>query len=122
MVGIFQASGVAQLTVILIAEVVLLSAHIRNRPYVDAGTNTQYTILSTFRLVITLLNISYVDSLKASITAKQYVAYTQVILHSIVFLCMFILPLKNLIVLAGGLGEDEIYNPTMTSARMSLGR
>ncbi|KAL0084915.1 hypothetical protein F4703DRAFT_1856647 [Phycomyces blakesleeanus] len=122
MVGIFQTSGIAQLVVIILAETVLLCTLVVNYPYADRRINIQYAILSIFRITITFLNIAYIESLHVLNVTKQYIAYIQLVLHCIVYLMMFVLPVKNMVILAIGLADEELYDNTVPPARMAIWR
>ncbi|KAI9031644.1 hypothetical protein CLU79DRAFT_729489 [Phycomyces nitens] len=122
MVGIFQTSGIAQLVVIILAETVLLSTLVVKYPYADRKTNVQYALLSIFRIIITFLNIAYVGTLHVLDITKQYVAYVQLVLHSIVFLLMFVLPVKNMVIMAIGFADEELYDGAIPPARMAIWR
>ncbi|KAI9494737.1 hypothetical protein BDB00DRAFT_740203, partial [Zychaea mexicana] len=122
MTGWFSSSGVAQMVVLVLFEAAYFALHIFRQPYASRHVNFQQILFGAFRLVITLLNITYVDTLNILDRNKQAVAYTQVTLHCIVFLLMFAFPIRNLVVLLTGLADDEIYEAGAPPARMAIWR
>ncbi|KAI7860215.1 hypothetical protein BDC45DRAFT_421095, partial [Circinella umbellata] len=122
MTGWFSVSGVAQMAVLLLFEAAYFTLHILRRPYASRHVNIQHIIFGAFRLVILFLNIGYLDTLEALDRNKQALAYTQITLHCIVFLMMFLFPIRNLVVLVTGLADDEINETGAPPARMAFWR
>ncbi|KAG0172837.1 hypothetical protein DFQ30_009509 [Apophysomyces sp. BC1015] len=122
MAGLFQANSIGQLVVIILAEAVFLVTHIMKQPHCDQHINHQYSVFGAIRLIIVLLNLAYLDVFHTLDRDKQCIAYTQVALHCLVFLLMFALPVKNLVVLMTGLGDDELHGSSRPPASMAVWR
>ncbi|KAI8990339.1 TRP-like family, partial [Pilobolus umbonatus] len=106
MIGLFQASGLAQLIVALLIEVVLFVSIYLKFPYVQQQMNIQQLIFSATRFIILMLNIAYLPNIKASVMAKQYIGYIQLVIHCLIYLLSLILLMRNATVLLLGLREE----------------
>ncbi|KAI8376030.1 uncharacterized protein BYT42DRAFT_546763 [Radiomyces spectabilis] len=107
MLGIFQSEGVAQVVVVLLCELALLAALYLRWPFVDRHINVYSVIFAAFRVVITIFNLVYIDGLGVLERDKQYIGYLQVLLHCVALFLMFLLTVKNVVVLLSALGTEE---------------
>ncbi|KAK9467368.1 hypothetical protein V1512DRAFT_134073 [Lipomyces arxii] len=90
--GAVQPSGIAQIVMIAIVEVIyFLSLNIVRPFHRTTSMNVYHIILSTIRLVITFLSIAFVPSLQVGNSSRGWVAYAILLLHSIVIIFVFFL-------------------------------
>lgn len=122
MIGGFQTSGLAQIIVVLLAEIAYVAMLYTLWPHASRQVNIQYFVFGLFRVVILILSLTYIESLHVLERDKQAVAYVQVILHCIVFIVMFAIPIRNFAVITTGLADDELYEDGAPPARMALWR
>jgi hypothetical protein len=120
MVGLFQASGLAQVIVIIILETVFLIAHWFKVPYADRSINNFYISFGAVRIIISILNILFVDEANLLDWDKQYIAYAQIFLHCVAFLVLFSVSLKNLILIVTGMANQEPHENSRLSAGLGL--
>ncbi|KAI8582201.1 hypothetical protein K450DRAFT_227884 [Umbelopsis ramanniana AG] len=120
MVGLFQASGLAQVIVIIILETVFLLAHWFKVPYADRSINNFYISFGAVRIIISILNILFVDEANLLDWDKQYIAYAQIFLHCVAFLVLFSVSLKNLILIVTGMSSQEPHENSRLSAGLGL--
>ncbi|KAI9318616.1 TRP-like family, partial [Dichotomocladium elegans] len=116
--GWIDLSGVAQISVIVVFEVLYLLLHLIRWPYASRSVNILHIIFASLRVISVILSLLYIESLAIADTTKQAIGWTQIILHFIVFLIMFIVPVRNLVVLITGIGDDELYESGVPPARM----
>ncbi|RUP47477.1 hypothetical protein BC936DRAFT_145693 [Jimgerdemannia flammicorona] len=124
MTGLFQTSGITQAVGIILLELLLFLALWFKRPHSDEAINIIYVFFAAMRIVVSVLNILYVEQFPLPNDAKQYIAYSQVFLHCVAFLVFFAIPAKNLIAMCWGITPQE---PTTETNRRrtrasSLGR
>ncbi|RDI77087.1 hypothetical protein Vi05172_g12944 [Venturia inaequalis] len=91
-VGAVQPSGIAQLVILAICEVVLILTLHAFRPFRSlTSMNAYHTFFSVIRLVTTLLSVAFVPSLEVSETSKGWIGYAILLLHAIVLIFGFFL-------------------------------
>ncbi|KAK9240769.1 hypothetical protein V1525DRAFT_370036 [Lipomyces kononenkoae] len=91
-VGAVQPSGIAQITLLAITEVVFfLSVNIFRPFHPTTSMNIYHLVLSTIRLLVTLFSVAFVPSLSVSDTIKGWVAYVILVLHALVIVFVFFL-------------------------------
>lgn len=122
MIGLFQTSGLAQIILVLLAECTLMIAIIIKLPYSDGQVNFIHVAVGFIRLVVLALNIAFLPAVKATVLVKQYVGYVQMSFHCLVFFVFLTLQIKNLVIIATGLGEDELDETGNPPARMIMWR
>lgn len=91
-VGAVQPSGIAQLVILAICEVVLILTLHAFRPFRSlTSMNAYHTFFSVIRLVTTLLSVAFVPSLEVAETSKGWIGYAILLLHAIVLIFGFFL-------------------------------
>lgn len=91
-IGAVQQSGIAQLVLLAIGEVVYLLTLHAFRPYSRATSmNAYHTVIAIIRLIIILLSITFVPSLGVTEGTRGWVAYAILILHAMILLFAFFL-------------------------------
>ncbi|QDS70542.1 hypothetical protein FKW77_010377 [Venturia effusa] len=91
-VGAVQPSGIAQLVILAICEVVLILTLHAFRPFRSlTSMNAYHTFFSVIRLVTTLLSVAFVPSLQVSETSKGWIGYAILLLHAVVLIFGFFL-------------------------------
>lgn len=111
-IGAVQPSGVAQLAILAICEVVLILTLHAFRPFrKQTSMNAYHTFFSTARLVVTLLSVSFVPTLGVTEPTKGWLGYVILLIHAIVLVFGFLLnSIQTLIEVsarAAGAGGDE---------------
>lgn len=120
MVGLFQASGIAQVIVIIILETLFFIAHWFKVPYADRSINNFYISFGALRIIISILNILFIDEANLLDSDKQYIAYAQIFLHCVAFLVLFAVSMKNLILIVTGMSSQEPHENSRLSAGLGL--
>ena len=111
-IGAVQPSGVAQLVLLAICEVVLILTLNAFRPFSSpTSMNAYHTIFSVVRLISVLLMIAFVPSLNVDQSPRGWIGYVILLMHGItLFVGFFLHSLQTLIEviarLAGAGGED----------------
>ncbi|CDH56964.1 predicted protein [Lichtheimia corymbifera JMRC:FSU:9682] len=103
MIGLFQMSGEAQAGVLLIMDIAMLALYATLSPYVDRVANFLAVLTAAVRSIVDALNVLFLASIALTDRQKQYVAYTQVVLHFVVFAVYLGIHLSRLLmILLGG--------------------
>jgi hypothetical protein len=90
--GAVQPSGIVQLVVLAICEVILILTLHAFRPFHNlTSMNAYHTFFSVIRLITTLLSVAFVPSLAVPETSKGWIGYTILLLHAIVLVFGFFL-------------------------------
>ena len=111
-IGAIQPSGVTQLVMLAICEVILILTLNAFRPFQSlTSMNAYHTFFSVVRLITVLLSIAFVPSLQVSEASKGWIGYAILLLHAIVLVFGFFLnALQTLIEvfarMAGAGGRD----------------
>lgn len=111
-IGAIQPSGIAQLVMLAICEVILILTLNAFRPFQSlTSMNAYHTFFSVVRLITVLLSIAFVPALAVSEASKGWIGYAVLLLHAIVLVFGFFLnALQTLIEvfarLAGAGGRD----------------
>ena len=111
-IGAVQPSGVTQLVLLAICEVVLILTLNAFRPFSSpTSMNAYHTIFSVVRLLSVLLMIAFVPSLNVDQSPRGWIGYVILLMHGItLFVGFFLHSLQTLIEviarLAGAGGED----------------
>ncbi|KAF2755340.1 hypothetical protein EJ05DRAFT_478359 [Pseudovirgaria hyperparasitica] len=91
-IGAVQPSGIAQLVVLAICEVILMLTLHAFRPFqAPTSMNAYHTFFAVVRLVAVLLSVSFVPSLEVSEAIKGWIGYVVLLLHAIVLIFGFFL-------------------------------
>ncbi|KAI6867204.1 hypothetical protein KC334_g19554, partial [Hortaea werneckii] len=90
--GAIQPSGIAQIIVLAICEVILILTLNGFRPFQNqTSMNAYHTFFSVARLVTILLSIAFVPSLGVSEASKGWIAYAVLLIHACVLVFGFFL-------------------------------
>ena len=111
-IGAVQPSGIAQLVLLAISEVVLILMLNAFRPFSSpTSMNAFHTFFASVRLVIILLMVAFVPSLGVSDASRGWIAYVILLLHGIVLFVGFFLhslqTLTEVIARLAGAGGEE---------------
>lgn len=91
-IGAIQPSGIAQIVLLAICEVILILTLNAFRPFqANTSMNAYHTFFSVVRLVTTCLSVAFVPSLDVSESAKGWLGYAILLLHAIVLVFGFFL-------------------------------
>lgn len=91
-IGAIQPSGIAQLVVLAICEVILILTLNAFRPFQSlTSMNAYHTFFSVVRLVTVLLSIAFAPPLGVSEASKGWIGYAILLLHAIVLVFGFFL-------------------------------
>lgn len=111
-IGAVQPSGIAQLIMLAICEVILILTLNAFRPFHSpTSMNAYHTFFASVRLVVILLSVAFVPSLSVSEGMKGWIGYIILFLHAIVLVLGFFLNAVQTIIevsarLAGAGGEE----------------
>ena len=90
--GGVQHSGIAQLTLLVVCEVILILVINAVRPYSPkTSMNLYQTFFSIMRLVVVVFSMAFIPELKIDEAAKGWVAYAVLLCHGIVLVFGFFL-------------------------------
>lgn len=111
-IGAMQPSGIAQIIILAICEVILILTLHAFRPFQsNTSMNAYHTFFSAIRLSTILLMVAFAPSLKVSEDSKGWIGYAILLLHAIVLVFGFFLnSLQTIIEIAarlGGAGADQ---------------
>lgn len=113
-IGAVQHSGIAQLVLLAICEVILILTLHAFRPFHSTTSNNAYhTFFAIVRLLTTLLSVAFVPSLGVSEAPKGWIGYVILLMHAIVLVFGFFLNAIQTIIevaarLAGAGGEGGV--------------
>ncbi|EMC99770.1 hypothetical protein BAUCODRAFT_63325, partial [Baudoinia panamericana UAMH 10762] len=110
--GAVQPSGIGQIIVLAICEVILILTLNGFRPFQNqTSMNSYHTFFAIIRLITVLLSIAFVPSLSVSDAPKGWIAYTILILHACVLIFGFFVnslqTLVEVIARSFGVGGDS---------------
>ncbi|KAK8202493.1 hypothetical protein BKA81DRAFT_387006 [Phyllosticta paracitricarpa] len=101
-IGAIQPSGIAQLIILAICEVIYILTLHAFRPFqAPTSMNAYHTFFSIIRLVTTLLMVAFVPNLGVSESSKGWLGYVILILHAIVLIFGFLLNAVQTIIEVG---------------------
>ncbi|KAL9093054.1 MAG: hypothetical protein Q9165_004192 [Trypethelium subeluteriae] len=111
-IGAVQQSGIAQVVLLAICEVVLILTLNAFRPYHSpTSMNAYQTVFSSIRLATVLLMVAFVPSLGVAESAKGWLGYVILLLHAIVLIFGFLgnalLRILEVVARMAGLGSDR---------------
>ena len=113
-IGAVQHSGIAQLVLLAICEVILILTLHAFRPFHSRTSNNAYhTFFAIVRLLTTLLSVAFVPSLGVTEAPKGWIGYVILLMHAIVLVFGFFLNALQTIVevgarLAGAGGDVDV--------------
>ena len=113
-IGAVQQSGIAQLVLLAICEVVLILTLNAFRPFASpTSMNFIHTVFASVRLLTLLLSVAFVPSLGVGNAVIGWIGYVILALHGLVlFIGFLLIPLQTLIEvvarLAGAGGEEGV--------------
>lgn len=91
-IGAVQPSGVAQLIMLAICEVILILTLHAFRPFHSpTSMNAYHTFFAAVRLIVILLSVAFVPSLAVAESSKGWIGYVILLLHAIVLVFGFFL-------------------------------
>lgn len=91
-IGAVQPSGIAQLIILAICEVIMILTLHAFRPFQsNTSMNAYHTFFSVMRLATTLLSVAFVPSLGVTEGPKGWLGYVVLLLHAIVLIFGFFL-------------------------------
>ncbi|CUS12909.1 unnamed protein product, partial [Tuber aestivum] len=111
--GALQPSGIAQITILAICEIVLILTVCGIKPYAPATSmNAWQTIFAVVRLLTILLMMAFVPSMDAQDAAKSWIGYVILVIHAMVLIFgFFFMAVQTLLELfirgCGGADEGE---------------
>ncbi|EXJ83441.1 hypothetical protein A1O1_07064 [Capronia coronata CBS 617.96] len=113
-IGAVQPSGVAQIVLLAICEVVLILTINAFRPYPSATSmNIYHTCFSVIRLFTILLSVAFVPSLGTSDSSRGWIGYAILVIHACTLVFGFFLNAVQTLIeviarLAGAGGRDQV--------------
>lgn len=111
-IGAVQPSGIAQLIMLAICEVILILTLHAFRPFHSpTSMNAYHTFFAAVRLVVILLSVAFVPSLDVAESSKGWIGYVILLLHAVVLVFGFFLNAIQTMIevgarLAGAGGEE----------------
>ncbi|KAF2788441.1 integral membrane protein [Melanomma pulvis-pyrius CBS 109.77] len=126
-IGAIQPSGIAQIIILAICEVILILTLHAFRPFQsNTSMNAYHTFFSAIRLFSTLLMIAFVPSLGVAESPKGWIGYSILLLHAFVLVFGFFLnSLQTLIEVAArltGAGADQRGGLTKVFGKRQLSK
>ncbi|CAL3962205.1 unnamed protein product [Diplocarpon coronariae] len=112
-IGAVQASGIAQLVLLAICEVItILTLHAFRPFHSPTHMNAFHTVFSAVRFATILLMVSFAPSLGVTEGPKGWIGYAILLLHALVLICGFFLNAMQTIIevaarMAGAGGDDR---------------
>ena len=124
-VGAVQPSGVAQLVLLAMCEVVLLLTLNTVRPFSSpTSMNAYHTIFAATRLLATLLMVAFVPPLQVDPAPRGWIGYVILLLHALaLFVGFFLHSLQTLIEVVArraGAGGEDVAGGSGSAARGGL--
>jgi len=91
-IGAIQPSGIAQIIILAICEVILILTLHAFRPFQsNTSMNAYHTFFATVRLICLLLSVAFVPTLDVDEAPKGWIGYIILLLHAIVLIFGFFL-------------------------------
>ena len=113
-IGAVQPSGIAQIVLLAISEVILILTLNAFRPFHSpTSMNAFHTVFAVVRLLIILLSVAFVPSLGVGNAPRGWIGYVILLLHAIVLVFGFFLNACQTLIeviarLAGAGGEEGV--------------
>jgi len=111
-IGAAQASGIAQITLLCLLEIIFLVALNIWRPFQRrTSMNAWHTFMASVRLLVLLFLIAFIPNLNVSAGVRGWIGYTLLVIHGAVFIIVFLLnviqTLVEITARLAGAGEDS---------------
>lgn len=91
-IGAVQASGVAQIVILAISEIILILTVSTFRPYPSATSmNLYHTCFAVLRILTVLLSVAFVPSLNVGYGTRGWIGYIILLIHACVMIFGFFL-------------------------------
>ena len=98
-IGAAQGSGIAQITLLAVLEIIFLCALNIWRPYhTRTSMNGWHTFMSFVRLLVILFLIAFIPSLSVDAGVRGWIGYTLLVLHAVVLIFVFVINVVQTIV------------------------
>lgn len=113
-IGAVQPSGIAQLVLLAICEVIMILTLNAFRPFHSpTSMNTFHTIFAVIRLLVILLSVAFLPSLSVKDSPRGWIGYIILLMHAMVLVFGFFLNACQTLIevlarLAGAGGEDGV--------------
>ena len=126
-IGAIQPSGIAQIIILAICEVILILTLHAFRPFQsNTSMNAYHTFFSVVRLTCVLLSVAFVPSLKVAESSKGWIGYAILLLHGVVLVFGFFLNALQTIVEVtarlSGAGADQRGGLTKVFGKRQLSK
>ncbi|KAL6165749.1 hypothetical protein ACJQWK_08965 [Exserohilum turcicum] len=126
-IGAIQPSGIAQIVILAICEVILILTLHAFRPFQsNTSMNAYHTFFSAVRLTCVLLSVAFVPSLDVDEASKGWIGYIILLLHGIVLVFGFFLnALQTIIEVSArlaGVGGDQRGGLTAVFGKRQLSK
>lgn len=126
-IGAIQPSGIAQIIILAICEVILILTLHAFRPFQsNTSMNAYHTFFSIIRLICTLLMVAFVPTIGVSEAPKGWIGYAILLLHAVVLVFGFFLnSLQTIIEVAArltGAGADQRGGLTKVFGKRQLAK
>jgi hypothetical protein len=126
-IGAIQPSGIAQIIMLAICEVILILTLHAFKPFQsNTSMNAYHTFFSAVRLTCVLLSVAFVPSLEVGEAPKGWIGYAILLLHAIVLIFGFFLnALQTIIEVSarlGGAGADQRGGLTAVFGKRQLSK
>ncbi|KAL5395182.1 hypothetical protein PMIN02_004280 [Paraphaeosphaeria minitans] len=126
-IGAIQPSGIAQIIILAICEVIMIMTLHAFRPFQsNTSMNAYHTFFASVRLACILLMVAFVPSLGVSEAPKGWIGYAILLLHAIVLVFGFFLnSLQTIIEVAArltGAGADQRGGLTKVFGKRDLAK
>lgn len=126
-IGAIQPSGIAQIIMLAICEVILILTLHAFKPFQsNTSMNAYHTFFSAVRLTCIMLSVAFVPSLGVTEAPKGWIGYAILLLHAIVLIFGFFLnALQTIIEVCarlGGVGENQRGGLTTVFGKRQLSK
>jgi hypothetical protein len=126
-IGAIQPSGIAQIIILAICEVILILTLHAFRPFQsNTSMNAYHTFFSAVRLTCVLLSVAFVPSLNVAESSKGWIGYAILLLHAVVLVFGFFLnALQTIIEVTArltGAGADQRGGLTKVFGKRQLSK
>ncbi|KAH6639315.1 hypothetical protein C7974DRAFT_388240 [Boeremia exigua] len=126
-IGAIQPSGIAQIIMLAICEVILILTLHAFRPFQsNTSMNAYHTFFSVIRLACILLSVAFVPSLGVAESSKGWIGYAILLLHAVVLVFGFFLnalqTIVEVIARLSGAGADTRGGLTKVFGKRQLSK
>ncbi|KAF2621550.1 hypothetical protein BU25DRAFT_237218 [Macroventuria anomochaeta] len=126
-IGAIQPSGIAQIVMLAICEVILILTLHAFRPFQsNTSMNAYHTFFSAVRLICILLSVAFVPTLGVAESSKGWIGYAILLLHAVVLIFGFFLnalqTIVEVIARLSGAGADTRGGLTKVFGKRQLSK